>query len=278
MLFSERQRFNKIMDSESKGNSVWTEQLDPAVRNKLQLAVVDLHGYYKYRGETTLLIQAVLRTRRALGRLRLGPSKPETTEADAFAAIQFSDEDIVFSFLEALVLSLSDVNDPAGLNNFMETVKEILLSHRVSYDFLDGQFIPFESREMHQSVVAPTLTLLGGSERLAGVEKAYRDALDQIHEGNPENSVTDAGTALQEALRALGCTGNSLKPLAKAALKEGILAGHDIKLIDWVGGDRSNTGDAHNASPASVEDAWLTVHIVGAIILRITHNTPRPTP
>ena len=131
---------------------------------------------------------------------------------------------------------------------------------------------------MHQSVVSPTLTLLGGNERLARVEKAYRDALDQIHEGNPENSITDAGTALQEALQALGCKGNSLKPLAKAAQQKGILTGHDMKLINWVESDRSNTGDTHNASPASVEDAWLTVHIVGAIILRITHNTPRPSP
>ena len=278
MLFSERQRLNEIMDSESKGNSVWTEQLGPEVRTKLRFTVVDLHNYYHSRGKDKLISRAAHRTRRALGRLSLGPSEPKSIEGDALAALQYSDEDIVFSFLEALVLSLSDVNDSVGLNKFMESVKEILLSHRVSYDFLDGQFIPFESREMHQSVVAPTLTLLGGNERLAGVEKAYRDALDQIHEGNPENSITDAGTALQEALRALGCKGNSLKPLAKSAQQKGILTGHDMKLINWVESDRSNTGDTHNASPASVEDAWLTVHIVGAIILRITHNTPRPSP
>jgi hypothetical protein len=42
------------------------------------------------------------------------------------------------------------------------------------------------------------------------------------------------------------------------------------KIIDWVESDRSEKGDAHNARPATREDAWLTVHIVGAVILRLT--------
>ena len=135
-----------------------------------------------------------------------------------------------------------------------------------------------QARELHQAVVVPTLTLLGGKERFAGAEKAYQDALHQIHDGNPENGITDAGTALQEVLKALGCKGNALNPLAVSAQKKGILVGHDTKLINWVEGDRSNTGDTHNAAPASPEDAWLTVHIVGAIILRVAQDTPRPPP
>jgi hypothetical protein len=41
------------------------------------------------------------------------------------------------------------------------------------------------------------------------------------------------------------------------------------KLVDWVSVDRNEMGDVHQAQEPSVEDAWLTVHIVGALILRL---------
>ncbi|MBM7463196.1 hypothetical protein [Microbacterium dextranolyticum] len=47
------------------------------------------------------------------------------------------------------------------------------------------------------------------------------------------------------------------------------------KACRWASADRSNTGDAHNADTASAEDAWFAIHIVGAIILRLAHATPR---
>jgi hypothetical protein len=41
------------------------------------------------------------------------------------------------------------------------------------------------------------------------------------------------------------------------------------KLVDWVSASRSDRGDAHSASNATRPDAWLVVHVVGALILRL---------
>ena len=101
------------------------------------------------------------------------------------------------------------------------------------------------------------------------MEKAYRKALDELHDGSPDDAITDASTALQEALSALGCKGKSLGILVNSAVANKVIDPHDKKLIDWVSADRSTKGDAHYVSSASTEDAWLTLHVVGAIILRI---------
>jgi hypothetical protein len=73
-----------------------------------------------------------------------------------------------------------------------------------------------------------------------------------------------------------------LGPLIKDAKKRGLLAPHDARLdkaisdvMDWVSADRSESGEAHHVSGASVEDAWLIVHIVGSLILRMASGPPR---
>ena len=108
------------------------------------------------------------------------------------------------------------------------------------------------------------------------MERAYQDALRELAGGDPADAITDAGTALQEALTVAGAKGNALGPLLKSARQLGLLRAHDaaleegiVKLVDWVSADRSTLGDAHKASQARREDAWLTVHVVGALILRL---------
>lgn len=83
-------------------------------------------------------------------------------------------------------------------------------------------------------------------------------------------------------LTAIGCIGNALGPLIKDAKKQGLLAPHDARLdqaitdvMEWVSADRSQSGEAHHVSNASVEDAWLIVHILGAVILRLASGPPR---
>jgi hypothetical protein len=107
------------------------------------------------------------------------------------------------------------------------------------------------------------------------VESAYQDALGEIADGKPADAIADAGTALQEAFVTLRCEGNTLGLLAKSARSKGLLPPHDMlmnetlrKLVDWVSAGRSERSDVHQAREPSVEDAWLTVHIVGAPILR----------
>jgi hypothetical protein len=93
--------------------------------------------------------------------------------------------------------------------------------------------------------------------------------LHKLPGGDPADAITDVGTALQEMLVYLGAQGNALGPLLKDAEQRGLLGPYDAKLVGWVSADRSNRGDTHSASSATKGDAWLTVHVVGALILRL---------
>jgi len=142
--------------------------------------------------------------------------------------------------------------------------------------------IPLSSRELHEHVVAPALQLLAGRPDLDKVESAYRAALEEITKGKAADAITDAGTALQEMLGALGCDGNALGPRIASARAKGILAPHDSpmltaieKVLHWVSADRSEKGDAHAVTSATLDDAWLIVHVVGAVILRLSKSSPR---
>ncbi|HUY50178.1 MAG TPA: hypothetical protein VMV92_31485 [Streptosporangiaceae bacterium] len=157
------------------------------------------------------------------------------------------------------------------------SINNILREHRISYELISHQLVEFSSMELHQEVVAPTLRLLAGRPDLAKVETAYTNALNEISDSNPPDAITDAGTALQEMLTSLGCSGNSLGSQIKSAREKGILAAHDSplgngieKILNWVSADRSEKGDSHAVRDVTVDDAWLIVHVVGALILRLS--------
>ena len=58
----------------------------------------------------------------------------------------------------------------------------------------------------------------------------------------------------------------------------GLLAKHDKPLEGWLIADRGNLGSAHPGDGnAGREDAWLTVHVVGAVILRLARGRARGT-
>jgi hypothetical protein len=46
-------------------------------------------------------------------------------------------------------------------------------------------------------------------------------------------------------------------------------------VMEWVSADRSNKGDSHRAEAAGNEDAWFTVHVVGALIVRLVGASGR---
>jgi len=131
--------------------------------------------------------------------------------------------------------------------------------------------------EMHAEIVRPVLDLLGGRSVFQKVEAAYQKALTELRPGgDPSDAITDAGTALQEVLTSLGADGNSLGPLLQSARTKGLLGPYDSKLSqgvqligEWLSADRSQRGDAHSVTAADREDAWLAVHVAGALILRL---------
>ena len=292
MSYGRRRRLEAIENAEAEGMSFWTDELDTRTRARLYHEVkmlidsvdwLDLASIIRYR------------TLSQEGLVKLSDHVfAHNDQMDILYGILDQDDSIVLALIESTVslpeyfdsdpfLSVEfDLHDSREIRNvtpflsrFAERVRTIFREHRVNCDLVENRFVPFNSRVSHENVVVPALSLLGSRKDFERVEVTYQKALEEIHGGSPEDAITDAATALQEALVALGCEGNRLGPLAKSARKRAVITAYDKKLIEWVSADRSNMGDAHNASPASTEDAWLVVHVVGALILRIAGGPMR---
>ncbi len=132
-----------------------------------------------------------------------------------------------------------------------------------------------------QNVIEPTLGLLIG-EKFREARASYKEALEEIADGKPGDAMTDAGRALQQTFQALGCEGKMLGPLLRDAKQKGLLGNIDApltegieKLYNWASANRNELSDAHNSADLLVEDGWLMIHVVGALIQRLAAGTPR---
>ena len=272
MVYAERKRLRQIEDREAAGESLWTDEIEYAARVKIATGWDLMLRTLPYGGEDQFT-----ESLRLIMQIQLGVPRP-VVHSEYWA--QITDTDQSLSYLEAVVSALEragaqDVADFEGLIN------DVFNSHRIAFRMVEGQFVPLTSDELHVEVVAPTLRLLIDS-RFDAAHAAYLKALKEIGHNDPGDAITDAGTALQEAFVALGCNGNSLGPLWKDAKKKGLVVAHDqalfdgiSKFVDWASADRSTTGDAHSHTAASREDAWLMVHVVGAIIVRLAQGRAR---
>lgn len=276
MLYHQRKREAELATAEAEGQSFWTESLDRSIRVAIWHLFSDVPRIRHY--------QMVERMLREFDLLALPGSVGFKPPAQVQRAWLTFDDPLAVSMVELMHEYVVEADgDDEGWGEWFESeVNERLASRRVGFELVDGQMIAKDSQELHAEVVAPVLRLLSGRSGWENVETAYQDALRELHGGSPGDAITDAGTALQEALTALGCKGNALGDLLKDAKKRGLLAAHDAQLekaiVDighWVSADRSTKGDAHNAEPALQDDAWLTVHVVGALILRLVAGTER---
>jgi hypothetical protein len=170
----------------------------------------------------------------------------------------------------------------AAPEKFRRTVNEVLTAHLIELQLHENsRLVPVHSQEMHAQVVAPTLHLLHGQPRLAPAENAFQEALRQLRNGNANNAITDAATALQNTLEALGCTGNSLGRLLVSAKDIGLLRATEDRFTNmlsqtmaWVK-DMRNAGEAHTGdADYDMPDAWMVVHVVGALIKRLADTNP----
>lgn len=287
MLFSHRKRMAELAARESAGESLWTKQFDPKTRGRLAHAAMDAGGSFGADMFFERARRMILRTEGLFFLTEAGRGARE----DFFACLLQGRDEMIPDLIEALSLAFThnDINAQVGNWHggklFDASVNKVLREERISFELIEHQMIGFESREMHVEVVAPALTLLCGRQGWELAEKAYQDALREISQGAAADAITDAGTALQEALTAAGCEGNQLGDLIKSARRKGLIAPHDSaltgsieKAFDWASADRSQTGDAHHTTAATVDDAWLTVHVVGALILRLAGGGSRTAP
>jgi hypothetical protein len=281
MLFSRRKRLRELAEAEARGETFWTSAFNRKARTRLM---------YAAGGASAGSIQAVAEQARLLILSDEGEhflASASLHPAEDFSKYFFvAPDDVMPTVIESIFTAMSGLASSGfyfGLRpwDFVNSVQEIIAEERIAYDFSDGKMVPVESKEMHQAVVEPALQLLH-NPKFAKAEKAYRHALEELSKGTPGDAITDAGTALQETLTTLGCDGNSLGPLIKSAKAKGLLAAHDIRMtqaiedvMGWVSADRSEKGDMHKADESEKEDAWFTIHVVGAIIVRLVGASRR---
>lgn len=294
-LYKRRRELAALEERERQGESFWTEAFSLETRNRLTLALAESSGGHDFR-----VLDAAMRLLLSdLGQLSLYPRGSGASHDHFFRYLKECDDDMVPSIIEAFMEGHAIAFEQAAARHAFSSgiahsssripfdaalthdINRILLEDRIAFELIDGEMVPFASRELHVEVVEPVLRLIAtpGWER---IEKSYQNALSEIARGDGADAITDAGTALQEALMHLGADGNQLGNLTTSAVRKGIITSHDAPLLQaidkacrWVSADRSNSGDTHNADEAGVKDAWFTVHIVGAILLRLSDGGAR---
>lgn len=193
-------------------------------------------------------------------------------------------QEIILDAIAAFSIALQRNNRDDLNEQYKERVNDVLNEHRIGYKFVENELYSFEDDYLMRGVVEPAIGVLIPS-KFSDARSAYQDALEEITRGNAGDALTDCGTALQTMFTALGCEGNTLKSLKNSAKKKGILGDQDAPLmqsiigaIDWVSSERNQISDAHRVSPANLPDAWMMVHVVGALIVRLADESPRPEP
>lgn len=278
MLHRRRQRLQLLAEQEAAGRSFWTTDFNDAVRTRIKYAFDDSMDLDRDAPE---IARGVILRDEGLPYLFDVRYRPYV---DLTVYLSKCDHEMVPTVIEAIHLGVVNATYApydAGMS-FSETIRTILREHRISYDFIAGEMVSLASLEMHEAVVEPTLRLLASAGKFTNVEVAYQAALQEITDGNAADAITDAGTALQETLAQLGCEGNALGSLIKSAKKKKLLAAHDGPMLDafdrvanWVAADRSESGDSHKIANPSLPDAWLIVHVVGALVLRLAEDSER---
>ncbi|MDF2916446.1 MAG: hypothetical protein K0S70_663 [Microbacterium sp.] len=164
---------------------------------------------------------------------------------------------------------------------FIEVVNDRLLYARVDWSFEDGQFQERGNFVLHSEVLRPATILLADDPAFVQASAAFQSALTKLSKGETEVALTEAATSLQEFFRALGVDGNSLSNQLDNAANAKVISGADRSLmkplLDWVNADRSNRGNAHyhRTGDVSKADAWLMMHVVGAVMVRLSNREPR---
>ncbi|MEN2742497.1 hypothetical protein ABCS02_32375 [Microbacterium sp. X-17] len=167
------------------------------------------------------------------------------------------------------------------LDAFVELVNDRLLHARVDWVFEDGRFQERGNFVLHSEVLRPATILLADDPTFRIASDAFQSALTRLSAGETDVALTQAATALQEHFRALGIEGNSVSDQLDKAQRAKIITGGDRGLmkpiIDWVNTDRSERGNAHRHREGDVSkaDAWLMMHVVGALMVRLSNREPR---
>ena len=295
-LYSERLRRQAMDERAAAGDPFSTTSLDKPVRVKLYAAWRDHTAaiwWHPEASETFGNVESVFSAQVSnMIETSLGESdvRPRKIVSYGFQEWSLSDAVVLFvleaehrvlraEFEHALKAAANDITNPVDEDTspeaFRRRVNDIFDAHGVAFALTaTSEIISRNSEVLHHNVITPTLNLLHDRPEFAVAEGTYLKALDEIRKGDGGDAITDAGTALQDALTALGYPGNTLGEQMKAVKHSGILTGPDsplsaavLKIGDWIA-SRRNHGEAHKGgATATLEDAWFIVHTVGALIV-----------
>lgn len=268
MLHSNARRARETAEREAAGDNLWSTEFSKRALVRLDAIweiVVELRSYDREYP------QRIAQYMRVWG----GYAVPSELHPGAFVHRSLGHTEFILDLLGSITKVLRDIPGDAE-KEFTRVTNSVLNEHRIAFRLVDGEIVPVRSDELHEEVVQPALRLLVGAE-FNEAHDAYLKALKEIQRNDSGDAITDAGTALQLTLTALGCKGKVLGDLLRDAKRKNLLAGHDealtdgIKRIaDWSASERNITGDSHQHSTAELSDAWLMVHVVGALIVRLT--------
>lgn len=276
-------------EREAAGENLWTEELESTTRNQFAACVRNLlWDYIQDPGVPTLLSAITQEVSDAAGVKSRAGEAPELfgrQDIDDFVD-SIRDPDalpaVILGLIEGLwhwqtVIDEELVKRGAHSRQwFQDRITEVLEDHRIGFVFVNGDFQPRSGSIADREILVPAAELLTGDPRFADADATYREALSAIQHRQPDEAITKACTALQSVLAALGCGSNNLSRQVAQAVDEGLLARHDKPLEGWLTATRGILGSAHPGTGAATrEDAWLTVHVVGAIILRLARGRPR---
>lgn len=288
-----RARRHRAADRESAGESLWTETLSLEARNRLAACVRDQLTGDAMDGDMSEFLYSIAQTVcDAAGATGLVEEFPEGTgilydfEFVDHIRNPLTEQGVVFGLIEGLWRQHADwagtgvQTDERACESLTAKITEILEDHRIGLVFVNGQFLPRSGSSLDAGLLVPALEFLTGDARFADADAMYNEALAAIRDRQPNEAITKACTALQSLLAAMGCGARTdkLSTQFAQAIDTGLLAKHDKPLQGWLMADRGNLGSAHpGETPANRDDAWLTVHVVGSIILRLSRGEGRGT-
>jgi hypothetical protein len=164
---------------------------------------------------------------------------------------------------------------------FISSVNDFLLAARVEWLFSEGSFSQRGNSVLYADVVKPATILLDSSPQFARASAGFSAAITRLSENKPDVAITDAASAVQEMFRGLGVTGNSITDQLDAAQRMKVITAADRMLlrpiVNWINADRSERGNAHHHREGDVSkaDAWLAIHVAGALMVRLSNEEPR---
>ena len=267
MTYIKRKLHAERAIKEASGENFWTDEFSESTRIKVLFAI---HEYSSDRSEYILKARYTILS--DLGMKSLTALR--ASDQDDFINYAKLCEDWEFPVVIEEILNAylsEDLMEWLKIPNFqgyMKRIAEILLEDRINYDFIDGKIIPRETQVLHSNVILPTLRLLGSGEKWRQVETNYLKGLKEISANDPADAITDFGSALEDFLKAIGCSGGTLGKLITDGVNRSTITGRDRKLFDWVATER-NAGEAHGGGGTeSLSDAWLVANVIGSVILR----------